>query len=199
MAISNHERVGKALDLLKTGLGPFVDRELQAGVKAQLVNPGTLRKFVDDPLIGNRPATEWDVAALLKLMWETWNDVFRRILGRAERSLVNELRDHRNAWAHQKPFSSDDAYRALDSTSRLLTAVSAEEAGEVEKLKMELLRVRFDEQARGGAAQAGESRHRGDGWDSEAVARGRDAAPGRGQRPVSAGGVRRGSVAGTSR
>ena len=149
MAISNHERVGKALDLLKTGLGPFVDRELQAGVKAQLVNPGTLRKFVDDPLIGNRPATEWDVAALLKLMWETWNDVFRRILGRAERSLVNELRDHRNAWAHQKPFSSDDAYRALDSTSRLLTAVSAEEAGEVEKLKMELLRVRFDEQARG--------------------------------------------------
>ena len=30
MAISNHERVGKALELLKTGLGPFVGREFKA-------------------------------------------------------------------------------------------------------------------------------------------------------------------------
>ena len=30
MAITNHERVGKALELLKTGLGPFVERELKA-------------------------------------------------------------------------------------------------------------------------------------------------------------------------
>jgi hypothetical protein len=28
MAITNHERVGKALDLLKDGLRPFVEREL---------------------------------------------------------------------------------------------------------------------------------------------------------------------------
>ena len=30
MAITNHERVGKALDLLKEGLQPFIERELQA-------------------------------------------------------------------------------------------------------------------------------------------------------------------------
>ena len=30
MAISNHERVGKALGLLKDGLRPFVEREMQA-------------------------------------------------------------------------------------------------------------------------------------------------------------------------
>ena len=29
MAISNHERVGKALELLKDGLQPFVERELK--------------------------------------------------------------------------------------------------------------------------------------------------------------------------
>ncbi len=28
MAITNHDRVGKALELLKGGLGPFVEREL---------------------------------------------------------------------------------------------------------------------------------------------------------------------------
>ena len=82
-------------------------------------------------------------------MWATWNEVFRTILGPADRSLVSELRDHRNKWAHQESFTSDDAYRALDSVGRLLAAVSAPQSDELERLKMELLRVRFDEQARG--------------------------------------------------
>jgi hypothetical protein len=30
MAITNHERVGKALDLLKDGLRPVVEREMKA-------------------------------------------------------------------------------------------------------------------------------------------------------------------------
>ena len=88
------------------------------------------------------------MAALLKLMWESWNEVFRQTLGPAERSLVSELRDHRNRWAHQEAFSGDDAYRALDSAGRLLTAVSAPQADEIEKMKTELLRLRFDEQVR---------------------------------------------------
>ena len=149
MATTNHERVGKALDLLKTGLGPFVDREVQGAIKAHRVDSQTLLRFVDDPRIGNRPVTQWDVAGLLKLMWETWNEVFRTILGPAERGFVGELRGHRNRWAHQEPFSSDDAYRVLDTANRLLAAVSASEAEDVDRLKMELLRVRFDEQARG--------------------------------------------------
>jgi predicted AAA+ superfamily ATPase len=78
-----------------------------------------------------------------------WSEVFRQILGKTERSLVNELLAVRNSWAHQETFSSDDAYRALDSAARLLTAISAPQASEVEKMKTELLRVRFDEQARG--------------------------------------------------
>ena len=82
-------------------------------------------------------------------MWGTWNDVFHEILGRAERSLVSELRDYRNKWAHQESFSSDDAYRVLDSVGRLLVAVSAPQSEDLERMKMELLRVRFDEQMRG--------------------------------------------------
>ena len=149
MAITNHERVGKALDLLKSGLGPFVEREVRAAIKVGRVQTPSLRGVVDDPRIGNRPVVELDVAALLKLMWETWNDVFRQILGPAERGLVGELRGHRNRWAHQESFSGDDAYRALDSIGRLLTAISAPQSEELEKRKMELLRVRFDEQTRG--------------------------------------------------
>jgi hypothetical protein len=149
MAITNHERVGKALELLKAGLGPFVDREVRAAIAANALSMAKVRGFVEDPMLANKGIEEWDSAALLKLMAETWNEVFRQTLGFAERGLVSEIRTWRNKWAHQEPFSSDDAYRALDSAERLLSAVSAPESDEVDKMKMELLRLRFDEQARG--------------------------------------------------
>ena len=34
MAMTNHERVGKALELLKAGLAPFGDREMHGATKA---------------------------------------------------------------------------------------------------------------------------------------------------------------------
>ena len=149
MAITNHERVGKALDWLKDGLGPFVEREVHNRIKAGGVHMDIIRRFADNPILAEQPIRAWDASAQLKLMWATWNEVFRSTLGHAERSLVSELREHRNRWAHQERFSSDDAYRALDSAARLLTAVSAPQSTDLEKLKMELLRVRFDEQVRG--------------------------------------------------
>ncbi len=63
-------------------------------------------------------------------------------------SIVSELRDVRNKWAHQEAFASNDAYRAMDSMERLLTAVSAPQASEVEQMRMDLLRLQFDEQRR---------------------------------------------------
>ena len=149
MAITNHERVGKALDLLKAGLGPFVEREVRSALDSRKVDAHRLRDYGEDRVLGSKPIPEWDVAGLLKLMWDTWHDVFREILGPAERSLVSELRGHRNQWAHQESFSSDDAYRTLDSVGRLLAAVSAPQSEDLEKRKLELLRVRFDEQTRG--------------------------------------------------
>jgi len=149
MAITNHERVGKALDFLKEGLQPFVERELKSQYSQKWFEefryalPPKQQK-----LFGDEPEAQMDISAILSVMWSRWNDVFRKTLGRAERSLLSELREHRNRWAHQQPFSSDDAYRALDSASRLLAAVSAPQAAEIEQMKMELLRLRFDEQVR---------------------------------------------------
>ena len=148
MAITNHERVGKALDLLKAGLGPFVEREFTSAYQTEAQSQAAV--FLgDDRMLTDKPVTQWDTAALLKLMWNAWNEIFRNTLGQSERTLVSELRDQRNKWAHQQTFSSDDSYRALDSAGRLLAAVSAPQADDVEKMKMELLRLRFDEQVRG--------------------------------------------------
>ena len=71
--------------------------------------------------------------------------------------MVSELRDVRNRWAHQETFTGDDAYRALDSVERLLTAVSAPEAAEVAKMKRQLLRQQFDEEVRGEKRRVGGS------------------------------------------
>ena len=144
MAMTNHERVGKAMEWLRQGLAPFVERELDDKVRKNAVQMDVLRRFEID-----RPYVEWDAAALLRLMWDTWNEVFRDTLGPSERSLVGELRGWRNKWAHQERVSSDDADRALDSVERLLTAVSAPQAAEAGKMKLELRRRVIDEQLRG--------------------------------------------------
>ena len=149
MAVTNRERVAKALDLLKAGLGPFADREVKNAMKAKRLDEYGFNQFHDDPKLKGKPVTEWDAAALLKLMWDIWNDVFRYTLGHTDRSLVSELRDWRNKWAHQEHFSSEDTDRTLDSTERLLKAVSASQTGEVNRMKMELRRLVMDEQARG--------------------------------------------------
>lgn len=148
MAITNQERVGKSLELLKDGLRPFVEREMKAQ-HAQLWFEQARSSVGENlSLFGTEAQPKWEIATLLAVMWNQWNLVFRKILGPAERTLVSELRSVRNKWAHQDPFSSDDTYRALDSAARLLTAISAPQADEISKMKDELLRVRFDEQVR---------------------------------------------------
>lgn len=156
MAITNQERVGKAMDLLRAGLAPFVEREITAAMKNGASVPA-LRVLADDPMIKNKPINGWDVSLLLRVMWDSWNEVFRAILGPAERGLVGEIRGHRNKWAHQEPFSSDDADRALDSMTRLLAAISAPQGDEINKMKIELRRLIFDEQLRGEKRKVGGS------------------------------------------
>jgi hypothetical protein len=146
------------MELLKDGLVPFVEREMKAQHAQRWFEEA--RDSVSNTqvsLFGTANQPKWDVATTLAVIWNQWNLVFKKTLGRAERSLVQELRDCRNKWAHQEPFSSDDADRALDSMSRLLTAVSAPQADEVNKMKMELRRVTYDEQVRSEKRKAGGS------------------------------------------
>jgi len=147
MGMTNYERVAKALELLKEGLGPFVQREIENTYQDQAQDQAK-QILGEDWLLANKSIEQLDASALLKLMWDAWNDVFRKTFGFAERTLVSELRDVRNKWAHQETFSSDDTDRALDTTERMLTAVSAPQAEEVRKMKMELRHLVFDEQSR---------------------------------------------------
>nr|HMS72687.1 Swt1 family HEPN domain-containing protein [Baekduia sp.] len=141
MAETNNERVGKALSLLSSGLGPFVERECSAKYGDRWENSVTT----------NGPVSKGDVQFLLRVMAGEWRAVFERTLGRTERNFVSELIETRNRWAHQESFTSDDAYRALDTVERLLQAVSAgEQAAEVGRMKHDLQRRRYAEESRRG-------------------------------------------------
>src|SRR5690348_4723091 len=112
MALTNAERVGKALDSLKAGLRPFVERELQAVHGKYWVTEVTAN-WQNDVRWTDDDEPHLDAALLLRILWEQWNSVFHRVLGQSERSLVSELRGWRNKQAHQESFTTDDAYRAI--------------------------------------------------------------------------------------
>jgi hypothetical protein len=146
MTMSNRDRVRKGLDDLKTGLIPFIEREFKTRLGKNWVQELTTRSL---SLHRDGNGIHWDTQAVLRSMTATWQEVFRVVLGPAERSYVGELIEVRNTWAHERPLTSDDVYRALDTMQRLLQAVSAgAQADAIAQLKADLQRQVFDEQAR---------------------------------------------------
>ncbi len=140
----NNSLVGNALQLLAAGLGPYVSGKVREAAGMGRYVPDDLDRVGD---------IEGDVSLILRVMAAGWNEVFRDHLGPIERSLVSEIRETRNRWAHQESFNDDDLDRALDSIARLLSAVSADtEAHRVNKVKHHLRRQRYAPQR--GAAPA---------------------------------------------
>ncbi|HUJ67742.1 MAG TPA: Swt1 family HEPN domain-containing protein, partial [Acidimicrobiales bacterium] len=107
-----------------------------------------LEGFVDSDPRSSAPGTLRDPAFLLKVMAEAWDSAFRSRLTRSDRNLVFELRDVRNRWARNDSFNVDDTYRVLDSIERLLVSVDAREAEVVGRSKSELMRLRYETEAK---------------------------------------------------
>ncbi len=146
MALTNHQRVGLGLQELAAGLRPFVEREL----RAKYADDWLARGLGAGPGAGvGRDTNADDPSILLKLLADNWRNVFEVKLSRGDRNYVFETRDVRNRWAHNESFSTDDVLRALDTMHRVLQAVSAgEQVIEVDRVRQDLQRLKFEEQAR---------------------------------------------------
>lgn len=145
MAKSARQQVFEGMELLPEALIPFVETRLEAGLgndwRAQAVerhnNLRPSRKTGD---------LAWDQASLFNIMDRFWTEAFRSVLGRAERSMINELSDVRNKLSHNEPFTYDDAERALDSMRRLMESISAgETASKLSAMRDTILRTKFTE------------------------------------------------------
>ena len=144
MAKSTRQYVFEGMELLPEALIPFVEKRLESSLT------GHWQVQVVEKLPGLRPNSKgeiaWDQSALFNAMDRFWMDAFKAVLGRAERSLVNELVDVRNKLSHNDTFTYDDAERALDSMRRLMESISAGEvAAELAKMRDTILRTKFTE------------------------------------------------------
>lgn len=69
MAISNQERVGKALDLLRAGLAPFVEREMKAQhAQLWLEQVKSAVSETQARLFKAEDGAPWDAAAVLAVL-----------------------------------------------------------------------------------------------------------------------------------
>ncbi len=144
MAMSNHERVGKALTLLRNGIRDPLEKLWRGNFGEGWVEAVNDRLYHPD-----RNPDPDDLAFLLKGMDATWGEFFKQVFGKAERSYVILLREARNDWAHNKRFSSDETYRILDFAEILLKAFHAgDQVEEVQELRKGLQRQVFAEEAR---------------------------------------------------
>lgn len=151
MAISNRDRIGKMFELLAPPLDDFIMRLVEPQLEGQpwtvLVAlkdkaKGAPDKDYDrrDPQVQLRMITE-NIPNFAKKGWYPFSDQ----LSRPQQAFTSELREARNAWAHNASFSDDDAYRYLDTAERLLAAIgSPEEADEVKAIRLGLRRLTAD-------------------------------------------------------
>ncbi len=164
MALSNRERVGRVLEALTAGLAPFVVREFRqvyrGEYKQEIDKALTTYTFaLPDEALQDQDSllNALDAQNLLNLMIRRWGEVFQEKLGHVGRSYVGELMDARISWAHQKAFSNDEAYRVADTARRLLQMVNAaDQVGEVDKIAADLLRLRYEDEAKKAKKDTGE-------------------------------------------
>jgi len=135
MQIGNRERVGRGLEHLARGLGPFVDARMSATVPNGQDWLDVLAARDRSRFGSERRYSLNDARFLLRVVTEEWR-VFKDRLSRVEQSFATELRDTGNKWAHGDEFSADDTYRALDTMERLLRAADARtDADQVHRLR----------------------------------------------------------------
>ena len=144
MAKSTRQYVFEGMEILPDALIPFVEKRLESSLTGhwQVETAQRVNGLKSD----SNGDIAWDQAALLNAMDRFWTDAFKTVLGRAERSIVNELVDIRNKLSHNETFTYDDAERALDSMRRLMEAIGAgAPAEQLGKMRDTILRTKFTE------------------------------------------------------
>ena len=128
MALSNRDRIGKALDSLRDGLLTYLSNEFSQKIGIDWKN--NLPKNKSNLL---------DITILLGLFIDYWVSLFKSIHPQSVRAYISEIIEARNKWAHSQPISSDDADRYLDTAIRLCKNINAkDQAEEIRLIREEL-------------------------------------------------------------
>ena len=132
---TNHQHITEGFQTLTEVLAPYVARELRAKYREKWWDQGVLRVLYDKqkrnlPTNGEDKELlhKLDAALCLFLIDVQWDDLFRRKLSREHRAWIKELVATRNKWAHKGllDMADNDAWRALDTMTRLIEQMDSE-------------------------------------------------------------------------
>ena len=138
MALSNRDRMGKALDEVRDALLPYLTSQLEKNLG--------LGWEKDLPYHANNLQ---DIYVLLGLFIKHWQYVFKKIQSDSDRAYISELLEARNKWAHSEPMSSDDLDRYLDTGIRLCKNInSRKQSDNIRLIREELMQQVFSERSR---------------------------------------------------
>ena len=143
-SLTNKERVGRVLDLVAEGLGPW------------MVNAFTTQYGNDwEPeigrtagLTGSRDASpnQSDPAYLFWAFDKQWHTLFKGQLSFEDKRAVSALWDARKEWAHGERISSTRTERVLMDGEHLLRSIGAvEQASQIDEMRREFRRLMFEE------------------------------------------------------
>lgn len=146
---TNHDLVTKGFNRLLKALSPYIIRELVRTYGTDFWREGVIGKLYDDQRRGlptsgkvDELTSSLDIAKCLLLIEINWREVFGKRLPRDCKNYVIELKGKRNEWAHKgiEDVTDSNAFRALDTMSRLAEQVDPEAAGDINAL---LRQVRY--------------------------------------------------------
>ena len=144
MAQTNAERLTKAIGLLAEGLKPYCEATWKGFYGDDWLN--TVNNKLRTP---DRTPKTTDLAFLFKGLLSTWREIFEQAHPKQVHSLIFELRDVRNAHAHNEQFTTDDTLRALDSMERLVEAFGQKNQQKaIKDIRRELQRIQLEEESR---------------------------------------------------
>lgn len=148
MTISNIECIRQTLDLVREGLIPVVEQQLEISQGAQWRSwlRGKYERYQAIEGQGEDPI-HWDCALLLKVLRYQWREGgFQDKLPKRTQHVAEVLSHVRNDHAHQRYLDSNSTLSALDYAQKLLDYVAAhKQRTQIQSLHDELLHIIADE------------------------------------------------------
>lgn len=143
----NNDLLNKGFDCLLDALVPYVLRELTQAYGNDFWQLGVIGKLYDDQKRDLPPSGDYstladslDIAKCLLIMDLNWREVFRAKLPQDCKNYVMELKGARNKVAHRNMagISDSDAWRALDTMSRLAEQIDPDTAEQINAIMREV-------------------------------------------------------------
>lgn len=142
-SLTNKERVGRVLDLVADGLGPWIVSHLQ-----DKYGDTWATELGRTAGLSGRDSTpnHTDPAYLFWVFDKQWHTVFRDQLSFEDKRAVSALWDARKEWAHGERISSERTERVLMDGEHILRSIGAiQQADKADEMRREFRRLMFEE------------------------------------------------------